>query len=110
MLARFLDSVELLIVVSAALIVCIVMPYVFLTHWHLLPSWEGFAVIYLLFPVVIAWNHAGIFFLLIIVVREVMVPKLKPAVRRTTIALVARISVCVLAQLFLTIGNRFNFH
>jgi len=110
MLVRFLDSVTLLIFASAALIVCIVMPYVFLEHWHLLPNWQGFMLIYLLFPVVIAWNYAGILLLLIVVVCEVMVLQLKPAVRRTKIASVARISVCVLAQLFLTVGNQLNFH
>ena len=109
-LVRFLHSVTLLLAVSAALIVFIVMPYVLLEHWHLLPGWQGLAFIYLLFPLIIVWIHAGFIFLVIVVVCELLLVDFKSAARRTKIEAAAKISVCLLAYLFITIGNRLNLH
>lgn len=109
-LARFLQPVTLLLPVSAALIVFIVMPYALLEHWHLLPDWQGLVFIYLLFPLIIAWIHAGFIFLVIVVVCELLLVDFKSAARRTKIEAAAKISVCLLAYLFIAIGNQLNLH
>jgi len=109
-LVRFLHSVTLLLAVSAALIIFIVMPYVLLEHWHLLPDWQGLQFIYLLFPLIIAWIHAGFVFLVIVVACELLLVDFKSAARRTKIEAAAKISVCLLAYLFITIGNQLNLH
>lgn len=109
-LVGFLHSVTLLLAGSAAVIVFIVMPYVFFEHWHLLPDWQSLQLMYLTFPVIIAWNYAGFVFLVIVVAGEVLVSDLKSASRRTKIEATVKISVCLLAYLFLTIGNQVNLH
>ncbi|MGO9086273.1 MAG: hypothetical protein ACLQBK_13690 [Candidatus Sulfotelmatobacter sp.] len=109
-LVRFLHSVTLLVAVSAALLVFVVMPYVLLEHWRLLPDWQGFAFIYLLFPLIIAWIHAGFILLVIVVVCELSLVGFQPAARRTKIEAAAKISICLLAYLFIAIGNRLNLH
>jgi len=109
-LVRLLGSVSLLLSASAAIILLVVMPFVFLEHWRLLPDWQGFMLIYLLFPVVIAWNHAGIAFVSIVVVCELILFRFDHAARRRRLEAVAKVSVCVLALLFLAVGNRLNFH
>ena len=109
-LARFVHSATLFLAVSAALIDFVVMPYVFLEHWHMLPDWQGLQLIYLMFPIVIAWDHAGFVFLVIVAAGEVLLLDFKSAARRPKIEAAVKISVCLLAYLFLTIGNRLNFH
>ena len=109
-LVRLLSSVSLLLSASAGIILLVVMPFVFLEHWHLLPNWQGLMLIYLLFPVVIAWNHAGIAFVLIVVGCELILFRFDHAARRAKLEAMIKVSVCVLALLFLTVGNRLNFH
>jgi len=109
-LVRFLHSVTLLLAVSAALIVFIVMPYALLEHRHLLPDWQGLEIIYLLFPLIVAWIHAGFIFLVIVVVCELLLVDFKSATRKTKIEVAAKMSVCLLAYLFITIGNHLNLH
>jgi hypothetical protein len=109
-LSRFLHSVTFLLAISAALIVFIVMPYTLLGHWHLLPDWQGFQLIYLLFPLIVAWLHAGFIFLAIVVASELSLVDFKSAAGSTRIESAAKISVCLLAYLFITIANRLNLH
>lgn len=109
-LVRFMHSVTLLVAGSAALIVFIVMPYAFLEHWHMLPDWNGLQFIYLTFLVVIAWDYAGFVFLVIVVAVEVLLADFKFPSRRAKIEATVKISVCLLAYVFLTIGNRLNLH
>ena len=110
LLVRFVHSVTLLVAGSAALVVFVVMPYVLVEHWHMLPDWQILQLIYLMFPIVIAWDHAGLVFVLIVVACEVLTLDLKSASRTAKIEATVKISICVLAYLFLTIGNRLNFH
>jgi hypothetical protein len=109
-LVRLVGSVSLLLSLSAAIILLVVMPFAFLQHWHLLPNWQGLMFIYLLFPVVIAWNHAGIAFVLIVVVCELILLRFDHTTQRMRLEAVVKVSVCALALLFLTVGNRLNFH
>jgi len=109
-LARFVHSVTLLLAGSAALIVFVVMPYVLLEHWHMLPDWQGLQLIYLMFPIVIAWDYAGFVFLVIVAASELLLVDFKSAARRPKIEAAVKISVCLLAYLLLTIGNQLNFH
>jgi len=109
-LMRLLHSISYLLAVSAALIVFIVMPYVLLEHWHLLPGWQGLQLIYVLFPLIIAWMHAGFIFIVIVVACELLLVDFKSATRSTKIEAAAKISACLLAYLFITIGNQLNLH
>lgn len=110
MLVRSLHSVSLFLASSAAVIVCIDMPYVLLQHWHMLPDRLDSQLIYLTFPVVIAWMYAGFAILVGVVICESFVVDLKTASRRTKIAAGTRIGLCLLAFLFITIGNQMNLH
>jgi len=109
-LVLLLHSVSLLVFASAAIILFVVMPYVLLEHWQLLPNWQGLMFIYMLFPIVIAWNHAGIAFVLIVGVCELILLRFDRATLRAKLEAAVKVSVCVLAQLILTVGNRLNFH
>ena len=107
---RLLSSVSLLFSASATIILLVLMPYVFLEHWHLLPNWQGFMLIYLFFPVVVAWNHAGIVFVLTVAGCELILFRFNHAARRMRLEAVVKVSVSVLALLFLTVANRLKLH
>lgn len=110
MLVRSLHSISWFLVSSAAVIVFIDMPYVLLEHWHMLPDRLDSPLIYLTFPIVIAWMYAGFAILVCVVVCESFVVDLKTASRRTKIAAGTRIGLCLLAFLFITIGDQMNLH
>src|SRR5579864_7154538 len=99
-LVRLLGSVSLLLSASAAIVLLVVMPFVLLEHWHSLPNWQGLMLIYLLFPVVIAWNHAGTAFVLIVAVCELTRFRFNPAVPRMRIEAVVKVSVCCVCTSF----------
>jgi hypothetical protein len=60
LLTRFLTLVGLLLTAPAGMIVFIVIPYAVFERWHLLPDWDILKIIYLLVPIALAWNHAGV--------------------------------------------------
>jgi len=110
MLARSLHFISLFLASSAAVIVFIDMPYVLLEHWHMLPNWLDSPLIFLTFPIVIAWMYAGFAIVVCVVICESFVVDLKTACRMTKIAAGTRIGLCLLAFLFITIGNEMNLH
>ena len=107
---RSFHSISLLLASSAAVIVFIDMPYVLLEHWHMLPQQMDSQLIYLTFPIVIAWMYAGFAILVCVVGCESFVLDLKTASRRTKMAAGTRIGLCLMAFLFITIGNEMNLH
>lgn len=109
-LVRVLRSVTNVLAASAGLIVFVVFPYVLLEHWHMLPNWEAMNFIFILFPIVIAWMHAGLYMTLIVAACETIVLKLSPSARRARIEASAKIVICGLVYVLLYLGNRFNFH
>jgi len=109
-LQRLIASLTLFVSASGALILFVVVPFALLEHWRLLPDWRGLRLIYLLFPLVIAWNHAGFLFVLIVIGGEVVSAQLNPPDRKAKVEGVLKISVCVLTALFLELGNRYNPH
>lgn len=110
MLSRILHSISWFLACSAAVIVFIDMPYVLLQHWHMLPARLDSPLIFLTFPIVIAWIYAGFAILAGVVICESFVIDLKTASRRTKVAAGTRIGLCLLAFLFITIGNEMNLH
>ena len=109
-LVRVLRSVTNILAASAGLIVFVVFPYVLLEHWHMLPNWEAMNLIFILFPIVIAWMHAGLYMTLIVAACETIILKLSPSARSMRIEASAKIAVCGLVYALLYLGNRFNFH
>ena len=110
MLARGLHSISLFLASSAAVIVFIDMPYVLLKYWHMLPEWLDSPLIFLTFPIVIAWMHAGFAVLACVVICESFIVHLKTSSRWTKIAAGTRIGLCLLAFVFIIIANRMNLH
>ena len=95
---------------SAAVIVLIDMPYVLLEHWHMLPRQLDSPLIFLTFPIVLAWMYGGFAILMCVVICESFVVDLKTASRRIKLAAGARIGLCLMAFLCITIGNEMNLH
>ena len=76
----------------------------------MLPDWEAMNFIFILFPIVIAWIHAGLYMTLVVVACEAIIVKLNPFARNVRIEAIAKITVCVVVYLVLYLANRFNFH
>ena len=106
MLVRSLHSISLFLASTAAVIVFVDMPYVLLRRWHVLDS----PIIFLTFPIVIAWMYAGFAMLVGVVICESFIVDLKTASRRAKIAAGTRIGLCLLAFLFIKIANQMNLH
>lgn len=106
---RILGSVALVLTGSAVLVL-LAAPVSWLDRQHLLPGMSGALVVVLLAPVIIAWYHAGFYFLAIVTGCELILMSLRPKDRRTKIEAMAAVSVCALAYLFLYLSTRFNFH
>jgi hypothetical protein len=94
--------------VSAAIVLFVVIPYSLLEGWHLVPHWDIFWGIYLLFPIIIAWSHAGIYMLLCVMVCELALVLLKPGVPRARIEAIAAVGVCTLLYLYNYLSLRFH--
>jgi len=109
-LTRVLEIVALLLAASASLVMFVALPLRLLDKGHLLPGWVGFVALVLMFPIVAAWDNAGLYFLLITVSCELVLVLLKPSVRRARIQAIAAISICALTYLFLYLSVRFNFN
>jgi len=106
-LTRVLKSLSSLLTGSAVLVLCAI-PVSWLDRWHLLPAGMLFAL--LLFPFIIAWLHAGIFFVLIVAGCEAALHLLKPKVGRARMGATVAVGICVLAQLYIYLSKRFNLH
>ncbi|HKM49220.1 MAG TPA: hypothetical protein VJX69_16640 [Terriglobales bacterium] len=106
---RILGSVALLLTGSAVLVLFAV-PVGWLDRQHLLPGTIGMLLVVLLAPVIIAWYHAGFYFLLTVTGCELALVSLKPEVKRARVEAMAAVGVCALAFLYLYLAARFNFH
>ena len=106
---RILGSVALVLTGSAVLVL-FALPVRWLDRQHLLPGTIGMLFVVLLAPVIIAWYHAGFYFVLIVTGCELALVSLKPEVQRARLEAVAAVGVCVLAFLYLYLSKRFNFH
>jgi hypothetical protein len=109
MTMRICSSVALVVTGSAVLVLS-ALPVSWLDRHHLLPGMSGALFVALLAPAIIAWDHAGFYFLVIVTGCELTLVSCKPKVRRTRIEAMAAVGVCALAYLFLYLSIRFNFH
>jgi len=105
-----LRFISLFLSCSAGIVVFIDMPYVLLEHWHRLPEQLDSPLIFLTFPIVIAWMYAGFAMLVGVVICESFLVDLNTASRGAKIAAATRIGLCLMAILFITIGNKMNLH
>ena len=105
---RVLGSVAL-VLTGSAILVLFALPFRWLDRQHLLPGMSGMLFV-LLAPVIIAWYHAGFYFVLIVTLCELTLVCLKPEVRRARVKAMAAVGVCALAFLYLYLSTRFNFH
>ena len=109
MTTRILGSVALVLTGSAVLVLFAV-PVSWLDRQHLLPGMSGTLLVVLLAPVIIAWYHAGFYFVLIVTGCEMTLVSLKPDVRKARVVeAMAAVGVCALAFLYLYLSGRFNF-
>jgi len=106
---RILGSV-VLVLTGSAVLVLFLLPVSWLDRQHLLPGTIGMLFLVLLAPVIIAWYHAGFYFLLIVTGCELTLVSLKPEVKRARVEAMAAVGVCALAFLILYLSLRFNFH
>jgi hypothetical protein len=106
---RVLGSIALVLTGSAVLVL-LAAPVSWLDRQHLLPGGSGMLVVVLLAPVIIAWYHAGFYFLVLVTGCELTLLSLRPEVRKTRIEAMAAVGVCALAYVFLHLSMRFNFH
>ena len=109
-LVTVLRILALILAASGALIVFAAVPYALMQRWHMLPHWEALRLVYLLFPIILAWQHAGSYILLTVGLCELFVVLLRPRIRRTKIEAGLLFGLCVLAYLYLYFGNRMNIH
>jgi len=98
------------VLTGSAVLVLLAVPISWLDRQHLLPGMSGLFFLVLLAPVIIAWNHVGFYFLLVVTGCELTCVSLKPGVRRARIEAVAAVGVCAVAYLFLYLSGRYNFH
>ncbi len=106
---RILRSVALLLSGSAVLVL-LAAPVSWSDRHHLLPGSIVMILVIPLAPVIIAWYHAGSYFLFIVLGCELMLLSLKAEFRRAMVEAITAVGVCALALLFLYLSIRFNFH
>jgi len=102
---RLLNLVAWVLATSGGLIVFVVLPYDLLGRWHLLPHWDVFALIYLMFPILLAWNHAGGYIVAVVLGCESILVVLQSGNRRAKVEGAAAVGLCVLAYLCTNIGK-----
>jgi D-alanyl-lipoteichoic acid acyltransferase DltB (MBOAT superfamily) len=106
-LIRVLRSVALLLSASAAIVLFIGIPYELLERR--LPNWDIFNLIFLLFPIVIAWQHAGLYMLLCVTICGLALVLLNPGVRRARIEAIGMVGICAVLYIFMYLSMRFRF-
>jgi len=55
------------------MIIFVVIPYAVMDRWHMLPDWGVLRFIYLLFPIILAWQHAGFYIVLMVIFCELII-------------------------------------
>ena len=109
-LRGLLHGISLLITASAAVILFIAVPFDLLDNWHMLPSSTPWGVVFLFFPLVYVWGHAGLYLLVAVTACESTILFLKPVTTLAKITAAVPILVCLLTYLLLYLSVRFNIH
>lgn len=111
LITRFLGLIALLLTASAGIVVFVAIPVDLADRMHILAHWSIFLVlVFAIAPIIVAWNHAGIYIVLIVTASELALLNLKPGVRRVQIEAALATGLCTAAYLCVYLANRFNFH
>ena len=108
MFVRVLRLAALVLSGSAGMIIFVVIPYAMMDRWHMLPDWGVLRFIYLLFPIILAWQHAGFYIVLMVIFCELIIILLQRPLQEKKLEAAVAVALCTLAYRCIHIGNRMS--
>lgn len=111
LISRLLRTIVLVITASAVIVYFIALPFDYADQARLLPNWSIFNVLLIvLIPIIVARTRAGIYFLGLVALCEVLRIVLNPTLSKIKTEAAIAVGLCVLSCLWFYLARHFHFH